>query len=115
MLEDLENYFKNTPREEIEAAWAKSSKYDFVGPTVEEYLNFLNNTNKMTIENFKWVSPTNTEYTLNGIIELFPNTGFNFIRLTKINGKEEDSVIIRNQIKHDDILNHIKQLNHIEC
>lgn len=62
----------------------------------------------MEIKNFKWVSPTNTEYILDGTIELFPNTGFNFVKFSKINGIEEDSVILRHQIKHEDILKHIK-------
>lgn len=69
----------------------------------------------MTIKNFKWVSPTNTEYILDGMIEHFPNTGFNFIKITKINGIEEDSLVLRQQIKHEEILNHIKKLNNIKC
>lgn len=38
LLEQLKDYFANTPREVIEAEWAKLSCYDDVGPTVDEFL-----------------------------------------------------------------------------
>ena len=37
-LEELKDYFKNTPREQIEADWKKSEKWDEVGITVDELL-----------------------------------------------------------------------------
>lgn len=42
-LEELKNYFENTPRKKILEDWAKSAEFDNVGPTVEE---FLHNTNQ---------------------------------------------------------------------
>lgn len=38
ILQDLKDYFKNTPREQIEKDWAETEKYDKVGPTVSEFL-----------------------------------------------------------------------------
>lgn len=38
MIEELEEYFKNTPREKIEAAWNELSYLDNVGPTVDEFI-----------------------------------------------------------------------------
>lgn len=35
---ELEEYFKNTPKEQIEKDWAKSLSSDNVGPTIEEFL-----------------------------------------------------------------------------
>ena len=68
----------------------------------------------MTITNFKWISPvTNAEYIIDGEIELFPSTGFNFTKLTKINNVEIDSVVLRSHIKHEDIFKHIEKINNI--
>lgn len=38
LLEQLKDYFANTPRAVIEAEWEKLSCYDDVGPTVDEFL-----------------------------------------------------------------------------
>jgi|688.fasta_scaffold1077795_1 hypothetical protein len=64
----------------------------------------------MTITNLKWKSPiTKTEYILDGEIKLYTNTGFNFVKLTKINGIENDNTVLKSFIKHEDILNHLKK------
>jgi len=42
-LEELENYFNETPREKILADWEETKEWDNVGPTVEEYFEYLNN------------------------------------------------------------------------
>jgi len=34
MLKDLHEYFENNSQEKIASDWAKSEKYDLVGPTV---------------------------------------------------------------------------------
>lgn len=39
--EKLEDYFKNKSNDEILKDWNETAKYDGVGPTVDEYLNFL--------------------------------------------------------------------------
>ena len=36
ILKELKEYFKNTPKEEIEKAWEETKKYDSVGMTVKE-------------------------------------------------------------------------------
>lgn len=41
MLEELEYYFRNTPKEEILKGWSKYAEYDKVGPKVNEYLEHL--------------------------------------------------------------------------
>mgnify|MGYP003598912969 CR=1 FL=1 len=37
-LEELKDYFKNTPREQIESDWKKHEKWDEVGITVDDLL-----------------------------------------------------------------------------
>jgi hypothetical protein len=39
MIEELKKYFQDTPREEVLENWAKSAKFDDVGPTMDEFLN----------------------------------------------------------------------------
>lgn len=38
LLEDLRKYFEETPQQQIESDWAKSEKYDSVGPPVDEFI-----------------------------------------------------------------------------
>lgn len=38
LLEELKRYLETTPREEVLKTWAKSEKYDKVGPTVDEFM-----------------------------------------------------------------------------
>jgi hypothetical protein len=40
LLEDLKKYFSETPQEEIISDWAKSEKYDEVGPPVDQFIEF---------------------------------------------------------------------------
>jgi ribonucleotide reductase beta subunit family protein with ferritin-like domain len=53
ILEELDNYFKNTPKKEIEATWAKVEKKceGIDSPTIEEYMEFLNNNPLMKEDN----------------------------------------------------------------
>lgn len=39
ILEEMKAYFEATPREQVLKEWAESSKFDDVGPTIEEFLN----------------------------------------------------------------------------
>lgn len=39
LLEELKRYLETTPREEVLKTWAKSKKYDKVGPTVDEFMH----------------------------------------------------------------------------
>ena len=69
----------------------------------------------MTIQNFNYTTTDSKEYIIDGIIEHYSNTGFNFTKLLKINGVEEDNLALRQKIKHIDILEHIKQINGVIC
>lgn len=42
ILEQLKDYFNNTPRDIVEKEWHEYDKYNQVGPTVNEYLWFIN-------------------------------------------------------------------------
>lgn len=44
-LEDLREYFKNTPREQVIKDWEESENLDKVGPTVDEFLTHMNHYN----------------------------------------------------------------------
>lgn len=37
-LQQLKDYFKNTPREKVLEDWAKSAEFDNVGPTVDDFI-----------------------------------------------------------------------------
>jgi len=39
--EELEKYFKETPREKVLDDWEKSNEWDKVGPTVEEFIQHV--------------------------------------------------------------------------
>ena len=42
LLQQLKNYFVNTPREIIEKEWHEYDKYNEIEPTVNEYLEYVN-------------------------------------------------------------------------
>lgn len=43
LLQQLKDYFDNTPREVIEKEWHQYDKYNEIGPRVNEYLEYVNN------------------------------------------------------------------------
>ena len=43
LLQQLKEYFENTPREVVEKEWHEYDKYNEIGPSVEEYLEYVNN------------------------------------------------------------------------
>ena len=48
ILNQLRAYFKNTPRASIEADWNSLNKYEDIGPTINEFLYFMDK------KIFKW-------------------------------------------------------------
>lgn len=38
---ELKKYFNTTPKEQLQKDWEKLKKYNEIGPTVEEYLNYV--------------------------------------------------------------------------
>ena len=43
LLQQLKEYFDKTPKEIIEKEWHEYDKYNEIGPSVEEYLEYINN------------------------------------------------------------------------
>ena len=43
LLQQLKEYFENTPREVVEKEWHEYDKYNEIGPSVEEYLEYVSN------------------------------------------------------------------------
>lgn len=41
LLDKMEEYFKNTPKEKIKEDWKKSEQYDKVGITVDDLIKHL--------------------------------------------------------------------------
>lgn len=41
ILQQLKEYFNNTPRDVVEKEWHEYDKYNQIGPTVNEYLAFI--------------------------------------------------------------------------
>lgn len=50
LLKEMQEYFENTPREQIEADWEKSAKWDEVGITVDDLLKNWENESKIIKE-----------------------------------------------------------------
>jgi hypothetical protein len=48
ILEQLKQYFDNTPRDIIKEEWNEFCSYDDIGPTIDEFLSFTNE------RSFKW-------------------------------------------------------------
>ena len=42
LLQQLQEYFNNTPRDVIEKEWSEYDKYNEIGPTVNDYLDYVN-------------------------------------------------------------------------
>lgn len=42
ILEQLERYFRTTPKEQILRDWAESEDFANVGPDIKEYVEFIN-------------------------------------------------------------------------
>ena len=43
MVQQLKEYFKNTPKEVAQAEWAKIEQMEFEGPKASDYINFYSN------------------------------------------------------------------------
>lgn len=41
LLDSLQEYFDNTPQEQLDKDWEKLKEWENVGPSVEEYINYL--------------------------------------------------------------------------
>ena len=41
VYDKLKQYFNTTPKEQLQKDWEKLTKYNEIGPTVEEYLNYV--------------------------------------------------------------------------
>lgn len=41
VYDKLKQYFNTTPKEQIQKDWEEIKKYNEIGPTVEEYLNYV--------------------------------------------------------------------------
>lgn len=50
-LQQLKDYFKNTPREKVLEDWAKSAEFDNVGPTVDDFIAESNNNRILALSN----------------------------------------------------------------
>ena len=38
IIQELEDHFANTPKEEIQAIWEKTKEWNNIGPTVDEFI-----------------------------------------------------------------------------
>ena len=64
--EELERYFKNTPREKILSDWNKSEEFDKVGPTVDEYFS----SKEYIITQLRKYANLNVDITINSLNKL---------------------------------------------
>lgn len=55
LLQQLKEYFENTPRDVIEKEWYEYNKYNEIGPSVNEYLEYVNSIKQSNIRyNFEY-------------------------------------------------------------
>ncbi len=69
ILKQLEEYFKNTPRDVVEKEWHEYDRYNNIGPTVNEYLAFVSQI--LVKEKSKPIEPTKIDKTPNYYSEFF--------------------------------------------
>lgn len=69
ILEQLKEYFKNTPRDVVEKEWREYDKYNKIGPTVNEYLAFVSQV--LVKAESKPIEPTKIDETPNYYSEFF--------------------------------------------
>lgn len=79
ILEQLKEYFNKTPRDIIEREWHEYDKYNNIGPTVNEYLAFVDQILLKT--EIKLIEPTKINETPNYYSEFFCK----FVTLLKYN------------------------------
>ena len=84
-LEELEEYFKNTPREKVLEDWEKSRNCDSIGPTVSEFLN--SNLGILKMENKHW-------YGIAKIVDSAYENNFEYIKEKIQIEKRDDNVSI---------------------
>tara|TARA_B100001105_G_C22219792_1_gene369139 strand:+ start:188 stop:430 length:243 start_codon:yes stop_codon:yes gene_type:complete len=65
LLEDLKRYFRETPREKIMSDWAKSEKFDNVGPPVDEFIEFSKKYYTVECPNINTISRTQISNLIN--------------------------------------------------
>lgn len=46
IIKQLKEHFANTPQEVLEQEWKEYSKYNEIGPTIDEYLQAVENSKK---------------------------------------------------------------------
>ena len=71
ILEQLKEYFNNTPRDVVEKEWREYDKYNKIGPTVNEYLAYINQI--LVKSEIKPIESTKIDETPNYYSEFFYN------------------------------------------
>lgn len=51
ILQKLEDYFNNTPKEQLEKDWEEIKQYQNIGPTMDEYIEYVERRFKKPIKN----------------------------------------------------------------
>lgn len=41
LLQKLEEYFRNTPKEQLDKDWEELKEYNEIGPNMDEYIKFV--------------------------------------------------------------------------
>lgn len=85
-FEELTRYFEVTPQNKVLEDWAKSEAFDNVGPTVEEFISYSQQTHTYPDNSNNWCIPTmNDQTSLNFNSGFFIN--FNSFLNSNINAK----------------------------
>lgn len=51
ILQKLEDYFNNTSKEQLEKDWEEIKQYQNIGPTIDEYFEYMERRFKKPIKN----------------------------------------------------------------
>lgn len=97
-LEELEEYFKNTPREKVLSDWEKSRDCDSIGPTVSDFLD--DNLGILKMENKHW-------YGIAKIVDRAYEDDFDYIK-EKIHIDKHDDIVIIYVISGNNRYNTVK-------
>lgn len=72
IYEDLKNYFKNTPKEQIEKDWEATAKYDDIEDSVECSSYY----NRRNIEVTDFIQDQQLNFNLGNVIKYVSRAGF---------------------------------------
>ena len=92
-VDELEDYFKNTPKEQIQKDWNESAEFDKVGPTVSEFIKVSKDMKSKIVEDILTRTPLKTRIEVDiqaSFLNLITELGY---RESKCWTEDEDPIL----------------------